>query len=254
MYWSSSGWKVPAEKPTSVDYEYARSQGYIFETAELTHRQAIARNVKAVKYASQENLRDSYIASLSRRILHIRPGLPAYFESLKYRKHWFNGDGNQICRKCGMFRLVKDDLSASNFARYKWGTYSRFPGIRNAFILERIADEQSYQPLDADWKAFKNLLQIAQSQNSQAKASDIVSLWKNVIPSNKQEREVLFESLISIGLLVPSRISQKDYDRIPVKSNWSDKAALWRGDDAIDLDLLQAVFGITTIDNQENKQ
>ena len=143
-----------------------------------------------------------------------------------------------------MLKKNETRFNSYNFARYKWGSFSSyFSPICNSFILDSLINEPTMVPKNEDWEILRNLLGILSSNNQKMKASDAIDLWKDILPSNKQERKVLFESFISIGIITPSRITQKDYDSIPIKSSWSDDAALWRGDDSPNLDIVLDVFG-----------
>jgi len=244
MHWSSTGWKVPAEIPNAADYEYAKSKGYLFDEQAISHRLVISRFRKSVRRSNLEKLKDLYISSLSERVLHIRPGLPAYFESSKVKWHLFSPDDINMCKICGMFKKNTTHFNSANFARYKWGAYSKDnTSLCNPFILERLMSEPARAPKKEDWGIFKNLISILSLNDASTKAANVVDLWKSIIPSNKQEREILFESFISMGIINPSRVTQKDYDSIPRKSSWSDEAALWRGDDLPNNKIILNIFG-----------
>ena len=54
---------------------------------------------------------------------------------------------------------------------------------------------------------------------------------------------MLIEILVECGVLIASRTTASDVNRIPARSNWSDLAALWRGDDGVNEERSAMLFG-----------
>lgn len=227
MRWSSSGWKIPASTPNEQDYAYAKSKGFLFDDEVLSHLSTISYFRKATRSANRERLRDLFVSSLSNRLLHIRPGLPAFYQSKGVTWHLFSPSTAGICKHCGMFKKNKTRYNAWNFSRYKWGNFDKQNhSLQNPFILNILRNEPSRSPTRQNWTILRTLIESLNNiKSSSIKAADIVLLWKEILPSNKQERELLFETFISMKLISPSRVSQQDYDAIPRKSNWTDEAA-----------------------------
>jgi hypothetical protein len=141
-----------------------------------------------------------------------------------------------------MFVQWEHDFSATNFARIKWGALPRSFMVDHAFVLERFAVEDRPLPTTEDRALLRRLLSVADSLGSEARVRDLEKSWKVLMPSNLAERDELIEILVACGVLAPSRTSPDDVRRIPVKSNWSDRAALWRGDDGVNKERAAVLF------------
>lgn len=240
-YWSPKGWKVPRDEPSPADLAYAKSMGVMFDRVTLKHETAVDRIVAARALTDVASVAAGFLASLSSRQVHLRPALGSYFIAQDVRPHRFAG--HPSCTVCGMFARWEHDFSATNFARLKWGLLPRLFMVDHAFVLERFAAEHRPQPSDEDRAILHQLLSVADSLGSEARARDLEKAWKGLIPSNLAERDELIEILAACGVLVPSRRSAEDFGRIPLKSNWSDQAALWRGDDGVDRERASIIFG-----------
>lgn len=241
-YWSAKGWKHPRDEPSSEDFEYAKACGFMFDGEVLTHRSAIRRILRARTRASLEGVAHAFLASLADRLVHLRPALASFFAVRSVEKHRFSGSAH--CNICHQLRRWDHDFSSTNFARLKWGFVPRFFLVDHAFILERFQIEPLERPSDADREILRNMLTAAESLPPDAKARDLERAWRPVVPSSKQERDALIEILLICGVLVPTRVSPADIKGIPLKSNWTDAAALWRGDDGIDRERAKQLFGI----------
>jgi hypothetical protein len=243
-YWDSSGWKVPRDEPNPQDAAYATEVGYLFDEETVRHDTAIKRARRAVEGCSLDLLLDAFVASLSHRWLHLRAGLPAFYIASRMPPHSFDSAGT--CPSCGLFDSNSIDFGAANFARHKWGAFPTTFAPEHGFILERVSKELGWvgPPVtDDDRRILRQLLTAAATQKPEARAADLVKAWQSLLPSNAQERNLLLESFIAIGVLAPSRTGPEDRRRIPPRSNWSDEAALWRGDDGVDEARVEEVFG-----------
>lgn len=110
-------------------------------------------------------------------------------------------------------------------------------------MLERLATEPTILPDEGDWLLLDTLLRTADSLPAHANARDLERAWRPIIRSCRAERDILVEILVTAGVLVPSRQTEADLRAIPLKSNWSDGAALWRGDDGVVRGQAEALFG-----------
>jgi hypothetical protein len=135
------------------------------------------------------------------------------------------------------------DFSSTNFARLKWGAVPRFFPVCHAFMLERFEIEPRPSASDGDRAVMHALLTAADSMPPDVRARDLEQAWRPLIRSSRQERDELIEILIACGVLTPSRRTSEDHERIPLRSNWTDEAALWRGDDGVNRDQASSVFG-----------
>lgn len=239
-YWSPKGWKVVRETPAPADLAYAMSAGVMFDTETMTHAKALDRIVAARGLTDVASVAAAFTASLSSRQLHLRPALGSFFVVQEVWLHEFTGEFS--CTECGMFAEWKQDFSATNFARIKWGALPRSCLVDHAFVLERFAVEERPFPSPEDKSLLRRLLSVAESLGSEARARDLEKSWKALLPSNQAERDLLIEVLVACDVLRPSRTSAEDVGRVPLKSNWSDHAALWRGDDGINKEQAAALF------------
>lgn len=240
-YWSSEGWKIPREEPSAADLDHAKSCGVMFDFVTLTHDEVIERILSARASADVTALAQSFLASFSTREVHLRPGLASWFLTDTVATHPF--EGNVTCGVCRQFPVTKEhDLSATNFARLKWGRTPEIYLLDHAFVLERAVIEQQ-EPTAEDRDLLAALLDAADSLPHDARARDLERALKSVIRSNRQERECVIEVLAASGVLSPSRVSDAEYARIPPKTDWSDTAALWRGDDGVKREQAAKLFG-----------
>lgn len=243
-YWDSSGWKVPREEPPAADAAYARDVGYMFDPQLVRHDAAIQSARSVVEDCSLDLLTDAFVASLSHRWLHLRAGLPSFFIASRMSPHAFGSTGT--CPTCGLLDRNTIDFGAANFARHKWGASPTSFAPEHAFILERVSQELGWVEAPVtndDRRILHRLLEAAATLKPDARAADLADAWQGLLPSNAQERRVLLESFIAIGVLVPSRTKPEDRRRIPLRSNWSDEAALWRGDDGVNGSCVDEILG-----------
>lgn len=182
----------------------------------------------------------SSLAGGSRQV-HLRPPLGSYFTVAGVSPHPFAG--HPSCAACGQFLEWERDFSSVNFARLKWGALPRLFAVDHAFVLERFAVEPTPVPEDSDWRILDRLLSTADSLSADAKARDLERAWQPIIRSSRAERDLLIEILVAAGVLAASRHSETDLRAIPLKSNWSDGAALWRGDDGVVRPQAEVLFG-----------
>jgi hypothetical protein len=240
-YWSADGWKVPRDEPSAADLAYARSAGVMFDPETLTHESAVDRILAAQSLADVASVADAFIASLASRQVHVRPALASYFAVRGVRPHRLVG--HPSCASCGQFARWEHDFSATNFARLKWGAVPRHFMVDHAFILERFAVEPRLIPSETDRVLLRQLLTVADSLENGIRARDLERAWRPLLRSTREEREMLIEILFACGVLSPSRRTPADVRRIPWKADWSDEAALWRGDDGVDRARASMLFG-----------
>ncbi len=240
-YWSSGGWKVPREEPSKEDFEYAKATEVMFDPEHLSHDAAVDRTLAARSIGELEAVARAFVASLDRRLVHLRPALASFVYVHSIRPHRLIGD--KVCSECGMFARFDHDFSSTNFARLKWGSVPRFLAVEHAFVLERFQAEPRPSPGDGDFAVLHSCLDAADRLGPHAKARDLESALAQLLRSNREERDALIEILVAVDVLDHSRTSAGDVGRIPTRSNWTDGAALWRGVDGVDWEQARDVFG-----------
>lgn len=240
-YWSAKGWKNPREEPSAEDLAYAMSVGVMFDREQLTHEIAGRRIVAAKAQVSLAAAAESFMASLHSRQVHLRPALASLCAVQEVELHAFAG--HPVCTTCRQLKQWEHDFNATNFARLKWGSVPRYFMVDHAFILERFIVEP--QPRATDRHLLFQLLAVADGLPADARARDLEESWRHLLRSNREERDELIEILSGCGVLSASRRTRSDLQRIPLKSNWTDEVALWRGDDRVNRTQAAMLFGWT---------
>ncbi len=240
-YWSAKGWNSPRREPSPDDLAYAKAAGVMFDPEDLTHDQAIDRIIAARSAVDVSAIVGAFVASLGTREVHLRPALGSIFVAASVSPHRF--EGQTLCAACRQVPEWHHDFSSVNFARLKWGALPSAFLVDHAFVLERFAEESSPVPEESDWRLLDRLLRTADSLASDSKARELERAWQPIIPSSRAERDILIEILVAAGVLVASRQTETDLRAIPLRSNWSDGAALWRGADGVARSQAESIFG-----------
>jgi len=211
-YWSPKGWKVPRQEPSPESLAFAQAAGFMFESESITHDGAARRILVAHDGADLETLADNFVASLSRRLVHLRPALGSYYLTDRVRAHGFHGRTH--CTQCGLFRSWRHDFGATSFARYKWGALPRMFAVDNAFLLERSAAEPRVPPVEEDHQILHALLAAAADMPARSKARDLEVAWQPLLRSSRQERDSLVEILVACGVLTWRRYGAETTESI----------------------------------------
>ena len=85
-YWSPKGWKRD-KTIDSVDFEYARQVGYMFDPVTVTHDDIVARLLASRNRLSIEQVTDAFLASLSTRRLELRSALGSFSFAAHFPDH-----------------------------------------------------------------------------------------------------------------------------------------------------------------------
>ncbi len=184
---------------------------------------------------------EAFVASLSSREVHLRPPLSSYYAVRSIEAHVLSGD--VVCTQCQQFAQWEHDFNSTNFARLKWGAPPRIYGVDHAFVLERFAAEARLSPSDEDWSILRRMFEAVESLPRDARTRDLERAWQPVVRSSREERDALIEILVAAEVLKPSRTTPADVRSIPLRSNWSDQAALWRASDGVNRDRAISLFG-----------
>ncbi len=234
---------MPHETPGADDLAYARAAGYWFDEERITHDGALRRIIRAADLVSLGDVALGFVASLSRRILHLRPALGSWFAARSAEPHAY--EGTRFCERCSLVRSTLDDFNSTNFARYKWGRGPLVFGADHAFVLERFAIEPRPAPTAEDRAVLATLLHTADSMPRTTRARDLETAWRPLVPSTRREREALIEILGMSGVLTPSGATPLHGRRMPSRTDWSAPIALWRGEDGIDVGRADMIFAST---------
>lgn len=240
-YWSPKGWKHPPSEPSPEDLDYALRQGVLFPKEDLTHDAAVERLERAKALVPRSAVLEGFVASLTSRRVEDRPALASWFAVQRFSSHAYVGGAP--CARCGMFAQWRHDFGATNFARLKWGALPRLFVVDHAFVLERFVAEDHPPPTPEDHALLRALLDAAHAVPPNERARALESAWRPLLRSSQAEREMLVEILVASGVLTPSRTSDADFRQIPLRSDWSDGAALWRGADGVSRAWARELFG-----------
>ncbi len=256
-YWKN-GW-IDAKDRTlkKEDFEYTKSKGLMFEPLSIHHDKCIEEILLICKKITNEKVAKAFLNSLSTRRLDLRSSLSSYFFAQKFEKHKytpvvsgtsyesgneFNSYTCKICRDVqygiiGAENYENIDLNVLNFERIKWGGVRHGELIYILFDLQQFEKEGIEEPTEEDINIFRNILKIIETSDPQDFPGQLELRLKDVIKSNKSERESLIEILAAIGILKP-----KNFDRpIKGKNDWT-FIEYWRGEDKYDKETVSKYF------------
>ena len=162
-YWNGGLWghKVP----TAEDYEQAKAEGYMFDSAPVrTHDETLRDLQSVLNRISAEDVANAFLYSLSTRKLEYRSALGSYYYALAIPDH--SHDGSGACYFCNWLPIRVADTpelepsiyNTFNFERYKWG------GVRHShpeyalFDLEQFLLLPKATPSKVDRAILKSVL------------------------------------------------------------------------------------------------
>ncbi|MFL6060754.1 MAG: hypothetical protein ACJ72E_05955 [Marmoricola sp.] len=201
-YWSSGGWRQPAQLPESTTFEAAISAGLMFrELATMDHDGWVGRAREAVERTSAADVGAAFLASLESRRLDLRSALGSYAVARHLPAHEFTPtkDGRR-CRVCGLYPSAQQDLNILNFERFKWGGVRRDHVAYLAFDLEQFANAPRLAVTDAGLAAARELANTLRSATPGETATRVATRLRS-FDSNKAEREVVMDILGVCGVL-----------------------------------------------------
>ena len=249
-FWSSSGWKDQPDECAGKDFDYAKSKGLMFDPITITHDQIIQRLHELHKVITKERVASAFLHSLSTKKVYLRSALSSWALTSELPVHSF-GERSVIranyssCGDCNFHRLmserdyVNEDLNVLNFERVKWG------GVRLNYLLycwldlELFLKVECAQPSAEDISLLHQITQVIQSCEDHEGARSLEKRLKDVIPSNKNERDVIMEIWGYAGLLAPRDTPRK----LRGGNHDFNGVADWQGDDGYSKEALEFYFG-----------
>lgn len=257
-YWSSRGW---LEKPTvsKDDFEYAKLKGLMFDPLTISHDDCIHEILRLRDQISINQIYKAFLCSLSTRRLDLRSSIASYFLAKKMISHQYTpvvsgysydkgevSNTSYTCLICkdtqygivGNQQYTNTDLNVLNFERIKWGGVRHGDILYTYFDLTRFIEEDIPDPTQDDCMILKNILDVIASSNSGDYPSVLEQRLKDVLPSNKDERQILIEILACIGILEPKLNNRP----VRGKSDWV-YVTFWRGEDKYNTDIVNQYFG-----------
>lgn len=211
-FWNSGGWKPGVRTFAGPDFEYARSQGIMFDPITITHDELIQRLDELHKQITLQQVSEAFLHSLSTRNVHLRSVLSSWALTADLPLHTYEQRKSvhvqtSSCGDCNHHRLMSDrevvdgDLNVLNFERIKWG------GIRLNWLLycwldlELFSREQLVEATEQDVQIFGQMLEAVNQCEPVERARKLEKRWKDLLPSSKHERDVLMEILGYSGVL-----------------------------------------------------
>lgn len=260
-YWGSNGWLSEREtKPE--DFVYAKGQGLMFNPVSISHDVCISEILAWVTKISSTKAAQAFVSSLSTRRLDWRSGVASYHLACQMALHRYtpvvSGNGyfpdgtvattSYTCAVCrdvvpsltiGDDKYTDEDLNILNFERIKWGGVRHGQLIYTWFDLQELAHADIPAPTDEDVLILRDILAIIESSQPNDHAGALEKRLASVIKSSKNERRVIIDILAHLGVLKPASFERP----IHGKSDWSEAAACWRGQDKFDCEAVSKQFG-----------
>lgn len=254
-YWNpSTGWTE--NTATEDDFEYAKNQGFMFDSISLTHDQALKACRSICAQSQKDTVVNSFLFSLSTRRLDLRSGIASYACGQNLPDHQFqqrdNNPISEVCMYCTESLNQKSiDLNVLNFERFKFGGVRHLQPSYIWLDLSILSKEKEHIPSDEDITILRNIIDALKNIDGD-RISDAEKVLKGVIKSNKNERVGLISTLGYCGILhLPEYKSFHD-SYIPYnerayssysKSDWPFPADLWRPNYGLDDSSIEYWFG-----------
>lgn len=249
-FWTSAGWRSTGGAFAGEDFEYAKSKGLMFDPVTITHDEIILRLHELHQTITKERVAAAFLHSLSTKKVHLRSVLSSWALTSRLPVHTYEQrsavrPNYSSCGDCNFHGLMSDrdyineDLNVLNFERVKWG------GVRLNWLLycwldlELFSKEESYESTAEDAAILSGMLEAVRACADHDSARMLEKRWKDVVPSSKNERDVLMEIWGYAGLLVPGDTPRK---RRGGSSDYNAMAE-WQGDDGYSQEAAAFYFG-----------
>lgn len=249
-FWTSAGWKSSPDAFAGEHFEYAKSKGVMFDPVTITHDEIIKRLRELHQVITKEQVAAAFLHSLSTKKVHLRSALSSWALTSRLPLHTYEErsvvrPNYSSCGDCNFAGLmsdreyVKDDLNVLNFERVKWG------GIRLNWLLycwmdlKLFSTEEPCEVTAEDAAILSGMLEAIRDCTDYESARMLEKRWKDVIPSSRNERDVILEIWGYAGLLVPGDTPRKGRGG----SHDFNSVAEWQGEDGYSLEALEYYFG-----------
>ena len=201
-FWSPAGWKTEASRGPSIDdFDYAKSQGMMFDPVMLDHKQAQIELRKAIQQLDRRRVADAFLASLSTRRLDWRSAFGSYVVFQHMPPH-AESDAGGRCGVCGIY-LSQDEenLNVLNFERFKWGGIRHDQVAYAALDLRLFLQEPAAQPVAEDVNILRDLIDAIRAVPVETTSAGLQTHFPKSLKSNKAERDILVGLLGFCGIL-----------------------------------------------------
>ncbi len=242
-YWKN-GWVDENERfITEEDYNYACEKGTMFKIGveNINHYDCICKIKKLVNQFSKQSIIDMFVSSLSTRNVYNRSILSSYLQGENLIIHDFTSD-NFYCKICENLGLsstfnIEIDRNVMNFEKSKWGGVRLNNVEYILFDLEQCQNIVTTKPTDEDIKILNNIFNCISKCKENDGPRQLKKHLKEVLPSSKDERDVLIEIFSAINIIKPKR-------ERPTRGKGSDFGYVedWRGEDGYDINIAKVLF------------
>lgn len=249
-FWTSTGWRGTPGAFAGEDFEYAKSHGLMFDPVTITHDEIVIRLDELHQTITRERVAAAFLHSLSTKKVHLRSILSSWALTSRLPLHTYEQrsvvrPNYSSCGDCNYHGLMSDrdynnrDLNVLNFERVKWG------GIRLNWLLycwldlELFSKEAPLETTAEDVAILTGMLEAVQNCADHDSARMLEKRWKGVVPSSKNERDVLMEIWGYAGILVPGDTPRK---RGGGSSDYN-SMAVWQGEDGYSQEAVEFYFG-----------
>lgn len=253
-YWTPAGWRDDESYLTSTeDFEYAKSQGVMFDPIEVSHAGIVEEAIGASQPIDRLNVANAFLVSLSTRRLDLRSALGSFAVLQHFPRHEAPKPGKE-CRVCGVYNhgATLEDLNILNFERFKWGGVRHLDPLYASMDLKQFRELPAVTPSPPDLMIFDNVLTAIEAAPSGTSAASLEKHMKDTFKSNKPEREIVIGILGLCGILATDRhpgfMRQfvHSSDRLLPGRRYVDMeypACWWQRPDGINQDALTYWFG-----------
>jgi hypothetical protein len=250
-YWTSAGWRdAPITSPE--DLAYAKNAGVMFDAIRVSHAEIVRRALDVRDRVDPQAVATAFLASLSTRRLELRSALGSYAVLRYFPEHQLD-PATKRCPICGAWDDPTDDhdLSMLNFERFKWGGVRHSEPLYGAFDLDEFLRIEPVIPKEADLDILQNVLKTAAQAAPKTTARQLQGLLRNILPSEREEREILITILGYTGILAApehpgfhDRFIPADKRELPPRFSAANTypACWWRGEYGINREAVRNWF------------
>ncbi|MCL6603185.1 MAG: hypothetical protein K6T94_09950 [Paenibacillus sp.] len=249
-FWTASGWKDRPDAFAGEDFNYAKDKGLMFDPITINHDQLVERIQELNSTMTKERVASAFLHSLSTKKVYLRSALSSWALTTKVPLHSY-GERSVIlpnysrCGDCNFHSLMSEreyvnvDLNVLNFERIKWGGIRLNDLLYCWLDLELFIKEEVVEPTAEDIAILHKMTKVIQECEDHESARSLEKRLKDIIPSSKNERDVIMEVWGYAGLLV-----QRDTPR-KLRGGYHDfnSVAGWQGDDGYSQEALEYYFG-----------
>ncbi len=255
-FWSSAGWKDTRSISFAGDeFEYAKSKGLMFDPVTKSHDKCVMRIVELHQVVTKEMAVRAFLHSLSTRKVYMRSALSSWALTHAMSVHMFTSNIGRCtsstyamygdcyeCDKNGVATLeayTNEDINVLNFERIKWGGVRLNHMLYCILDMEQLLAEGTVDVMEEDVSILEHILTAIRSCQPNDAARQLEAKLSSVLPSNKQERDVLMEILAYAGVL------RAGSENRPGRGGRNDFFAVvnWRGEDGYCEQAVEDYFG-----------